>query len=131
MYTVLVPVDRNVERAKRQIDYVTSLPGAPEDVEAAVLFVKESDYRGAKPLEFEDVESATLVRDELQAAGIACEGYMRGGMIASNIIEEADEIDADDIVMAGRDRSGVAKVIMGSVSQDVVLSTKRPVTIVG
>ena len=131
MYTVLVPVDRNVDRAKRQIEYVTSLPSAREDVEVEVLFVKEADYRGAPPEGFDYIESAVMVRDELRSAGLACEGIMREGMVAKNIIDEAEDIDADDIVMAGRDRSGVTKAIMGSVSHDVVLASHRPVTIVG
>ena len=131
MYRVLVPVDRSVERAKEQIEYVTSLPGAPDGIDVQVLFVNKADYAGAKERTFEDVESATMVRDALTDAGISCEGKMREGMIARNILSEAEEFDADEIVMAGRDRSGTMKVLLGSVTQDIILSSERPVVVVG
>ena len=51
--------------------------------------------------------------------------------MASKIRAHAAEIDAESIVLGGRKRSGVAKVVMGSIAMDVLLSTERPVTLTG
>lgn len=131
MYRVLVPVDRSVERANEQIEYVKSLPGETDELDVQVLFVNKADYAGAKERTFDDVESAVMVRDALTDAGISCESKMREGTIARNILSEAEEFDADEIVMAGRDRSGTMKVLLGSVTQDIILSSERPVVVVG
>jgi nucleotide-binding universal stress UspA family protein len=54
-----------------------------------------------------------------------------GGEVAHEILEAAEEADIDDIVMGGRKRSGVQKVLLGSTVQDVILSAERPVTVTG
>lgn len=131
MYRVLVPVDRDTARTESQVEYVTSLADVCDELEVRVLFVNEADYQGAKEREFDDIESATMAVEHLEDAGIPVDGLMREGVVSRNIIDEAEDYDADDIVMAGRDRSGVTKVIMGSVTQDIILASKRPVTVVG
>mgnify|MGYP000385528788 CR=1 FL=1 len=131
MHRVLVPVDRNVQRATRQAEFVTAMPCAPDELEVKVIHVNEADYEGARPREFDDIEAATTAVEMIEDADIECEGEMWEGNIARNILDAAEEFDADQLVMAGRDRSGVAKVLLGSVSQDVVLSTDRAVTIIG
>lgn len=131
MYQILLPVDESEKRAHRQASYVAALPGATDEVEAIVLFDEETGYQGAKPLEFAAVESAVLAVDELEAAGVACEGRLEKGMVAKTTIEVADEYDVGTIVMGDRKRCGVSKVLLGSVTQDVVLSVDRPVTVVG
>lgn len=131
MYHVLVPVDRNADRAKHQLEYVTSMPWSSDDIEVTVLHVNPADYQGAKPQEFDDIEAAVTVRDGITEAGLACEGELRRGMVAKTILEAADDIGADEIVMAGRDRSGVMTALFGSVTHDVALSTERPVVVVG
>lgn len=131
MYRVLVPVDENEERAKRQASSVAALPASRTDVEAIVVFVREADYKGAKSMTFDEVDSAVLAVDMLEDASVSCEGVLEKGMVAKTILEAADQYDVDSIVMGGRKRSGVSKVILGSTTQDVVLSADRPVTIVG
>lgn len=46
------------------------------------------------------------------------------------IAEVAAEIDADLIVMASHARSGLKRVLMGSVAEDVLRRAKRPVLVV-
>lgn len=131
MYRVLIPVDEDTDRTESQVEYVQSLGDVCDELEARVLYVNEADYEGAKPKEFDDIDAATMAVEALEEAGITVEGIMREGVISRNILDEAEEYDADDIVMAGRDRSGTMKVILGSVTQNVILSSERAVTVVG
>lgn len=131
MYRILVPIDANEDRTAQQIEYVKSLPMDAEEVEVMVLHVDEADYEGAPPKDFEDVPSATTAVEAITDAGFRCQGEKREGQIAQTIIETAESFGADEIVMAGRKRSGVAKVVMGSVTRDILRSTERPVVVVG
>lgn len=131
MYRILVPVDEAEDRTVQQIEYVTSLPVVPEKVEVLVLHVDEADYAGAPPKEFADVPSATTAVGEITDAGIQCQGEKREGGVARTILDTAESFGADEIVMGGRKRSGVAEVVMGSVTRDIVRSASCAVTVVG
>ena len=129
---VLVPVDTSEERARNQAAYLASLPNAPESVEATVLFVfPHQDYKGAPPHEFEEVDAAVAAAERLEAAGIPVERVAVGGEVGPKILDAATDRDADSIVMGGRRRSGVSKVLLGSTTQDIMLAAERPVTLTG
>lgn len=53
------------------------------------------------------------------------------GGVPRTTVDEAEELDADCLVMGGWKRSSVRKVLLGSTVQDVVLSTECPVTLTG
>lgn len=132
MYPVLVAVDRSEARARHQAEFVAGLPNATREVEATVLYVfPHQDYSGAPEHAFEEVDAAVLAADALEEAGVSVDRVVVGGEVASEIIEHADEIDAGMIVLGGRKRSGVAKVLMGSTAMDVLVSAERPVTVTG
>jgi nucleotide-binding universal stress UspA family protein len=129
---LLVPVGRNVGRARNQAVYVSGLPGAPENVEATVLYVfPHQDYKGAPEHEFEEVEAAVDAAERLESAGIDVERAAVGGEVTRKIFERAENGNVDGIVVGGRKRSGVQKALLGSTVQDVLLSAERPVTITG
>lgn len=130
-YRILVPIDENEDRTVQQIEYVTSQPVVPEEVEVLVLHVDEADYEGAPPKEFTDVPSATTAVEEITDAGLHCQGEKREGRVAQTIVDAAESFGADEIVMAGRKRSGVAEVVMGSITRDIVKSAPCAVTVVG
>lgn len=138
MYRVLVPVDESERRADVVTQVVTSLPNAAEDVEAVVLNVfEEFEVSGeGEAVNSEDVydeesfpDSVHRVVDALETAGIAVTERREHGDPADRIVEVADDIDADTIVMTGRKRSPTGKVLFGSVVQSVMLSADRPVTV--
>ena len=130
--SVLVPVDRDVDRALAQAWYVATLPNATETVDATVLYVfPHQDYTGAPSHEFAEVDAAVEAADHLDEAGVAVERVAVGGEVVPTILEAAEERDVDSIVMGGRKRSGVQTVILGSTSLDAMLSAERPVTIAG
>ncbi len=128
----LVPVDTDERRARNQAAYVAGLPGATDAVEATVLHVPpHQDYEGAPPHEFDDVDAAVAAAQFLESEGITVERAVVGGSVSRTILDAATDRGVDGIVMGGRKRSGVASVLFGSTSQDVVISADRAVTITG
>lgn len=129
---VLLAVDRDVERARHQARYVASLPHAPDGVNVTVYYVyPHQDYKGAPEHEFSDVDAAVDAAEMLEDEGFAVERVVEGGEVVRSILGTAEELDVDSVVVGGRKRSGVQKVLLGSIAQDVVLSAERPVTVTG
>lgn len=52
------------------------------------------------------------------------------GRAASVLIKVADALDADVVVVGRRGRGGVAELLLGSVSHELVLHCKRPVLVI-
>jgi nucleotide-binding universal stress UspA family protein len=132
MREVLLAVDRDVERARHQAEYVASLPNAPDGVNATVYYVfPHQDHKGAPPHEFSEIDAAVEAADLLETEDVPVERVADGGEVAGSILDAAGERDVDSIVMGGRKRSGIQRVLLGSITGDVVLSASRPVTITG
>ena len=73
---------------------------------------------------FDAVESVTANHDG------DLETVLEVGRPAHVIVTYADEHDIDQIVMGCHGRSGVARVLLGSVAEDVVRRSPVPVTVV-
>jgi nucleotide-binding universal stress UspA family protein len=69
--------------------------------------------------------------DRIEAAGV---GYSVRGEVdddpAAGIVEVADQLGADRILVGGRDRTPAGKAVFGSVAQQVLLTADCPVTYV-
>jgi nucleotide-binding universal stress UspA family protein len=85
----------------------------------------DPEWRAAIKKEL-DEDWTKVARD----AGVSCRSLMKDGRPATVITEVADEVGADVIVIGRRGRSGVGELLLGSVSHEVVLHTKRPVLVV-
>ncbi|HYM50450.1 MAG TPA: universal stress protein, partial [Candidatus Limnocylindrales bacterium] len=66
----------------------------------------------------------------LKDAGVPYRTVMQDGRPASVIAQVANEVDADVIVVGRRGRGGVAELVLGSVSHELVLHCKRPVLLI-
>ncbi|ATW89190.1 nucleotide-binding universal stress UspA family protein [Halohasta litchfieldiae] len=138
MYRVLVPVDDNEDRARRQASFVAGLPNADEAVEAYLLFVF-TDGAGATemPTELQRFNSAERVasvrraEECLEDAGVDYQLLEDSGEVADDIIQDAEDLDVDLIVLGGSKRSPAGKLLFGSVTQEVLLNTDRPATVTG
>jgi nucleotide-binding universal stress UspA family protein len=75
------------------------------------------------------LESARLVRDRLEAEGLRVTLDESSGDPVEEIVDKADEIDANRICVAGRKRTPTGKVLFGSVAQGVILDADRPVLV--
>jgi nucleotide-binding universal stress UspA family protein len=104
--------------------YALDLPIAiPEPYAMPVLF--DDKWRAELLSEFE-----TKWCRPLKAAGVRYRTEMHDGRPASVILETADRIKADIVAVGRRGRGEVAELLLGSVSHEVVLHSKRPVFLV-
>jgi len=126
MFTVVAGIDTNQSRALAEAEAIAALPCADSDVRAILLHSFGENPQGGG---VEQVKPAREARDYLEEAGVAVELEGYGGDPAQAILTMADEHDADQIVLAGRKRTPTGKVLFGSVTQSVILSTDRPVLV--
>ncbi len=96
---------------------------------------------GAAPLDFEDVDraSATAARERAdegcaraRVAGLTAQpqAVERNLTVWGTIIDQADELGADVIVLGSRGLTGVKSLLLGSVSHGVLQHADRPVVVV-
>lgn len=137
---VLLPVDTDEEQSIAAAETVTSLPNAAEAVHVTILNVKEefdsktSDRGRVSSEDWYDEDdfpsSVDKAVDVLENAEITVAKRREHAEPAEAITEIAKEIDADRIIMAGRKRTPVGKVLFGSVTQSVLLNTDVTVTVI-
>jgi universal stress protein E len=73
---------------------------------------------------------ADRVRDLLRQDGVAAESSAIEGKVAETIIQAAKDNGCDLIVVGSHGRTGLDRILMGSVSQQVVVQTQVPVLVV-
>lgn len=128
MYEVLLGIDNaDDRRAVAQADAVLDLPAAAEEVTAHLCHVFQDNPEGAS---VHQLSSVRRVREKLEEAGVNCVHYEASGNPADELLAAARDIDVDAISVSGRKRSPTGKAVFGSVTQDVILGTDRPVHVV-
>jgi nucleotide-binding universal stress UspA family protein len=68
-------------------------------------------------------------RDMAQKEGVAVKAFVVSGKPADIIIQTAQEMNADLIVMGSHGRAGVDKLLMGSVAERVIVTSSCPVLV--
>jgi nucleotide-binding universal stress UspA family protein len=106
--------------------------------EVVVVHVKERDITWAGGIDLETPEDAHDLVDDtvrtLKDAGVSARGEVHStvyGRAARVILEAANEVGADVIVMGSRGLSDMAGLVMGSVTHKVLHLARRPVLVVG
>lgn len=69
-------------------------------------------------------------RDTVMARGVDVETILTTGRPARRILETVETADVDHVVMGNRGRSGIRRVLFGSVAETVTRRASVPVTIV-
>jgi nucleotide-binding universal stress UspA family protein len=128
MYDIVMAVDTSEARARAEADAVVDLPRDPSDVSVTILHDFTNNPSGASVTQ---VASVRRAQERLESAGIEVNLAETSGDPAEAIIETADDIDAEMIVLAARKRTPAGKVLFGSVTQAVILGTDRPVLVCG
>ena len=74
--------------------------------------------------------TVSRIRDKLEDAGISVRVDGAIGDRSDTIVEMADRIEADRIIVGGRKRTPVGKAIFGSTAQSVMMNASCPTTFV-
>jgi nucleotide-binding universal stress UspA family protein len=123
---ILVPTDLS-DAAGVAIDRAFDL-AKKHDAAVTVLNASEASLRGYYPEEFEaDRRTIEKLVNAKAPAGIQVKVTQRDGPAAEAILQAADDLGADLIVMGTHGRSGLGRAVLGSVTETVVRSATVPV----
>ncbi len=121
---ILVAVDgsRYADMAAVAAGHLAKRCGLPLTV-LAVCASDDLSCELVKPL-------ADRVRDLLRQDGVAADSVALEGKPADTIIQAARDYDCDLIVLGSHGRTGLDRILMGSVSQQVITHAKCPILVV-
>jgi len=126
MYEVIASIDESEERARGQAEALSEIPMDPDEVHVTLFYDFVDNPEGASATQ---ISAARRAEEILESAGFEVSMEEASGDPAENILALADERDADLVVLAGRKRSPAGKAVFGSVTQQVILNTDRPVLV--
>ncbi|GAA0511366.1 Universal stress protein family protein [Halorubrum aquaticum] len=128
MYEILAAIDEDADGVGAQIDAIGEIADASDEVVVHLLHVFTDNPTGASVTQ---VESAREAIKRLEERGITVHAEETSGDPATQVLEHAEREDVDQICVGGRKRSPTGKALFGSVTQDVILGTERPVLVCG
>ncbi|WP_435075226.1 universal stress protein [Halorubrum sp. HHNYT27] len=125
MYDVLIGIDNaEDERAIAQANAIVDLPHGAGEMTAHLCHVFQNNPEAASVNQISAVRRA---RELLEDAGIDCVHYEASGDPADELLAAAADVDANAICVSGRKRRPTGKAVFGSVTQEVILGSDRPV----
>ncbi|HYM65794.1 MAG TPA: universal stress protein [Patescibacteria group bacterium] len=95
----------------------------PEPYGVPVQF--DEEWRAQMKAEFE-----TKWCEPLKAAGVSYRTVFVDGRPATVILDVANREDADIIIVGRRGRGGVAELVLGSVSHELAVHSRRPLLLI-
>ncbi|MHC3439897.1 universal stress protein [Natrialbaceae archaeon A-gly3] len=126
MHRIVQAINEEVDRSLDQAQTIIDLA---EDSESITVTITHGfEFKGPND-EITDLESVQRVIERFDEHGIAYELRDKQAEPAAFVLKTADGIDADLICVGGRTRSPVGKVIFGSVAQQIILGSDRPVLV--
>lgn len=143
---VLIPTDGS-ETAERAVDEALEV-AERFDATVSALYVVDTDSvgisLGAEQVdrirqgrfgEMDDLEArandaTAYVADRARERGLDVEEHARAGRPASVIADFAEDADVDLVVMGSHGRSGLSRVVLGSVTEHVLRATHKSVLVV-
>jgi nucleotide-binding universal stress UspA family protein len=128
MVRILAALDDELGQARAQTDAIADIVEASTGAEVHILHVFDDNPEGASVHQLGAVREAS---DRLEELGVEVNLIEASGSAADEILESAEKYDVDQICVGGRKRSPTGKALFGSVTQDVILGTSRPVLVCG
>lgn len=131
---ILHPTDGS-DASNRAVDHALELAGT-YDATLHVLSVVDTDAFAALDgidlgtIRDQRAEAAETIADRAEEAGVDVVTAVRDGTADDEILAYAEEADIDMIVMGTHGRSGVGRVLLGSVTEAVVRRATVPVVTV-
>ncbi|MFB6070799.1 MAG: universal stress protein [Halanaeroarchaeum sp.] len=133
---ILVPTDGS-ENALKALDHALLLAGVFDATVHGVYVVNvtyAADFEGGidsgtvyDALQREGEGATEAIRDRCEAAGVDVRTDVVDGRPARSIVEYAAENDVDLVAMGTHGRSGVSRLLLGSVTESVLRRTDRDV----
>ncbi|MEM3477235.1 MAG: universal stress protein [Archaeoglobaceae archaeon] len=128
---LLVALDERSDRSERVIAFAIAEAKLRKD---KIVFVHSLFGEGkTSPKEIEEGEKLLKWAEEIaRKEGVEFETRLlvRGKEPAEDIVEFADEINANMVIIGVRKRRPAGKIIFGSVAQDIILHASKPVVCV-
>lgn len=121
-------IDGDEARAREQAATLAALPVDTGAVHVTLFHGFRENPEGASATQLGAVRRA---RERLESEGFDVTVDEASGDPAEALLELAAAGDADLLVLAGRKRSPAGKALFGSVTQEVILTTDRPVLVCG
>ena len=137
MHKVLVPIDGS-DNAYRALQYALGLANERSSIELHIvtvhpepnveIYVTETQMAQLQLQRSQDILAPAL--EAAKKAGVEHTSEILIGNTATMIVNRAEELGCDGIIMGTQGRGTVGRLFMGSVAVKVVHQTKLPVTLV-
>lgn len=125
MYKYLLPTDGS-DNSIRAAEYVLKVVRTHKQVDVYVLSVKEKAAWFSESVD----QNIKRVVELFEAAGVKTTTFIEEGEFAQTIVDTANKLGVDQIVLGARGLGRIKGMVLGSVSQKVVQLSTCPVTII-
>jgi len=127
--TTYVLATNHVDTSAQLCDYLVDRVSTSDEIHAV------NSHRGGDETDSQDIrdgeEALTVVSSRLGGfATVETHQFVRGNDPYEDVLEQAEDVDADEIVMGIRKRNPTAKVVFGSTAQRILLHSNRPIAVV-
>lgn len=125
MYKYLLAIDGS-ENSSRAAEYVLKTASEHKQVEVHILSVKEVAAWFTESVD----DNVKRIAELLKPAGVNTITHIVEGESAQTIVDVANQLGVDQIVLGARGLGRIKGMVLGSVSQKVVQLSTCPVTII-
>jgi len=125
VYKYLLPTDGS-DNSIRAAEYVLKVVRTHKQVDVYVLSVKEKAAWFSESVD----QNIKRVVELFEAAGVKTTTFIEEGEFAQTIVDTANKLGVDQIVLGARGLGRIKGMVLGSVSQKVVQLSTCPVTII-
>ncbi|MFW6320390.1 MAG: universal stress protein [Halohasta sp.] len=127
--TTFVVATNSVHTSAALCDYLVDRVGEGDTVHAINSQLDEASASAAELRDGEDALNGIYSRLGALTT-VETHQFVRGNVPAEDILSMAEEVDADEIVLGVRKPTSTSKVAIGSVTEQVLLHSDRPMAVI-